>query len=180
MSRFARAAVGCVAIAVLMGSCGDDDDDSQSTADVASTTVSTAGASSAPATAPAPATTAATATAPAAASAPASDDVCADREALRSSVDALVDVDVVAEGTDGVTAAIADVKDNLTALRGSAGDELQPDVQAVQDAVDDLETTVDTGTIGSGGAADAAAAIATLGDAANSLLASLDAVTCDS
>jgi hypothetical protein len=178
MSRFARAAVGCVAIAVLMASCGDDDDNSQSSADVESTTASTAGASSAPA--PAPATTAATTTAPAAASAPASDDVCADREALRSSVDALVDVDVVAEGTDGVTAAIADVKDNLTALRGSAGDELQPDVQAVQDAVDDLETTVDTGTIGSGGAADAAAAIATLGDAANSLLASLDAVTCDS
>jgi hypothetical protein len=143
---------------------------------VASTTVSTTGASSAPATAtttaPAPATTTATA--------PASDDVCADREALRSSVDALVDVDVVAEGTDGVSAAIADVKDNLTALRGSAGDELQPDVQAVQDALDDLETMVDTGTIGSGGAADAAAAIATLADAANSLLASLDAVACDS
>ena len=45
------------------------------------------------------------------------DDVCADREALSSSVDALKDIDVAAEGTNGVTAAVADVE---TRSRGAA------------------------------------------------------------
>ena len=98
-----------------------------------------------------------------------SDDVCEDREALRSSVDDLEGIDLRAEGAEGVT-------DDLTALRDSAGDELRPEVQAVQDAVDELETAV--GNLGSGGAADAVTAASDLVSTAGTLLDSLD-TTCN-
>ena len=104
-------------------------------------------------------------------------DVCADREALQSSVAALKDLDVVAEGTNGLKAAVADVKEDLTELRASAGDELQPQVQAVQDAVDELETAA--ADLDSGG--DASAALTAVGNVASSaatLLASLEAGAC--
>ncbi len=82
----------------------------------------------------------------------ASGDVCADRDALRTSVDSLQDVDVAAEGTNGLEAALGDVKDDLAALSASAGAELQPQVQAVQDAVGQVETAA--ANLDSGGAAD--------------------------
>ena len=91
-------------------------------------------------------------------------DVCEDREALRSSVDDLEGIDLRAEGAEGVTDAVTAVKDDLAALRDSAGDELRPEVQAVQDAVDELETAV--GNLGSGGAADAVTAASDLVSAA--------------
>ena len=105
-----------------------------------------------------------------------SSDVCADREALRTSVDALTNVDVVAEGTNGVTAAVSDVKDDLAALRSSAGAELEPQVQAVQDASTKLETAV--AEIDSGGAAAAVTAVPSLTDSAGTLLDSLEAGAC--
>ena len=79
---------------------------------------------------------------------------------MRESVDALANVDVVAEGTNGVTAAVSDVKDDLAALRSSAGDELEPQVQAVQDAVDELETAA--ADVDSGGASAAVTAVSEL------------------
>jgi hypothetical protein len=171
-SRLARAAVACIATTVFVGACGDDSTDSQST---------TAASATASAATPEATQGASTAVSTAGASSPGgSGDVCADREALRSSVDALTDVDVVAEGTNGVTAAIAGVKDDLTALRESAGAELRPDVQAVQDAVDELETTVGTGTIGSGSVVGTATALATVASAATALLDSLETAPCGS
>ena len=113
--------MACVALGVVLVSCGDDDDSATAT------TVA---------------------------------DVCADREALRESVDVLTNVDVVAEGTNGVTAAVSDVEDDLAALRSSAGDALEPQVQAVQDDLDELETAVDE--IDSGGASAALAAVSEL------------------
>jgi hypothetical protein len=135
-ARRLRAVVACVALGVLMVSCGDDDSSS-------STTVA---------------------------------DVCADREALRSSVAALKDLDVVAEGTNGVNAAVADVKEDLTALQSSAGDELQPQVQAVQDAADELETAA--ADLDSGGASAALTAVANLATSTATLLDSLEAGAC--
>ena len=102
--------------------------------------------------------------------------MCADRDELASSVEALQDVDVVAEGTNGVEAAIADIKDDLDALRTSAGAELQPQVEAVQDAVDTLETAVDN--LDSDGAEDTLTAVSNLAGAAGTLLASLDEGAC--
>ena len=127
-----RWVVAVVAIVVLVGACGGDDDSSTTTAGVTTTIA-----------APATTASAATGTTVAGSSAAPSSDVCADRNELASSVEALQDVDVAAEGTNGVEAAIADVKDDLDALRTSAGAELQPQVEAVQDAVDTLETAVD-------------------------------------
>jgi hypothetical protein len=94
---------------------------------------------------------------------------------LRSSVAALTDVDLVAEGTDGVKTAISAVKDDLAAVRTSAGSELQPEVQAVQDGIDDLEAAVDAG-----GAAQAATALSNLAGAAATLLDSLETRPCGS
>ena len=100
-------------------------------------------------------------------------DVCADREALRESVDVLTNVDVVAEGTNGVSAAVSDVEDDLAVLRSSAGDAVEPQVQAVEDALGDLETAVDE--IDSGGASAALAAMSDLASSAATLLDSLEA-----
>ena len=102
--------------------------------------------------------------------------MCADRDALRTSVDALTNLDVVAEGTNGLTAAVTDVKDDVAALGSSAGSELQPQVQAVQDAVDELETAV--ANIDSGGAAAAVTAVADVATSARTLLDSLEAGAC--
>ena len=105
-----------------------------------------------------------------------SGDVCADREALRSSVADLTDVDLVAEGTNGVEPAVEAVKEDLAALRSSAESELEPEVQAVEDAVDELETAV--ADLGSGGAAEAATAVSDLAEAASTLLDELDQGSC--
>ena len=102
--------------------------------------------------------------------------VCDDAQALSSSVDELKDVDVVAEGTDGASAAISAVKDDLAALSESAGDELRPQVQAVQDAVDELETAV--ANVGSDPAGTALEAVSKVTASASTLVATLDAGAC--
>ena len=160
-SRNVRRVFACLAMAALVASCGSDD--SSSTSD--STGV----------TSPAPAASTSDST-PDETSAASSGDVCADREALRDSVAALADVDLVAEGTNGAKSAISAVKDDLAALRSSAGSELEPEVQAVQDAVDELETAV--GNLGSGGATQAVTAVSDLVTSAGTLLDSLDAGVC--
>jgi hypothetical protein len=135
-----RAVGACVVLGVLTVSCGDDDDSASSAATTPATPFATVGPASTATTAPvAESSATGSSTAP-------SGDVCADRDALRTSVDALTNLDVVAEGTNGVTAAVSDVKDDLAALRSSAGADLQPQVQAVQDAVDELETASPTST----------------------------------
>jgi hypothetical protein len=68
-----------------------------------------------------------------------------------------------------VTAAVADVKDDLAALRTSAGAQLQPQLQAVQDAIGDLESAVAEDDAGA-----AATAVSGLATSAGTLLASLD------
>jgi hypothetical protein len=166
-----RAVVACAVLGALMVSCGDDDDDSASTA---ATTPATSFATAGP-TGTATTTPATESSAPGGSAAP-SGDVCADREALRTSVDALTNLDVVAEGTNGLTAAVNDVKDDLAAVRSSAGADLQPQVQAVQDAVDELETAV--ADLDSGGAAAAVTAVADLATSARTLLDSLEAGAC--
>ena len=160
-SRNVRRVVACLAMAALVASCGSDD--SSSTSDSTSET------------SPAPAASTADSTPDETSAAP-SGDVCADREALRDSVAALADVDLVAEGTNGAKSAISAVKDDLAALRSSAGSELEPEVQAVQDAVDDLETAV--GNLDSGGATQAVTAVSDLVTSAGTLLDSLEAGAC--
>ena len=160
-----RWVVACVAVGILAAACGGDDDSSTTTAGV--TTTIAAAVTTAPA---------ASGTTVDGGSAPPSSDVCADRDELASSVEALQDVDVVAEGTNGVETAIADVKDDLDTLRTSAGAELQPQVEAVQDAIDELETAVEG--LDSDGAEEALTAVSNLAGVAGTLLASLEDGTC--
>ena len=65
---------------------------------------------------------------------------CADAVALKSSLDALKNVDVKQDGVAALNSALADVKTKLTAATGSASSALQPEVQQVQTAVTALET----------------------------------------
>ena len=105
-------------------------------------------------------------------------DVCQQADALRSSVDDLKNVDLVAEGTNGATAAITDVKADLTALGDSVSDELAPDVQAVGDAIDQLESAVQN--LDSGGAAAALDAVADVASTTSTLITSIDDGACSS
>ena len=56
--------------------------------------------------------------------------------ALKSSLDALKNVDVQQDGVAALTSALADVKTELGAATASASSALQPEVQQVQTAVD--------------------------------------------
>ena len=160
-----RRVVACLAICAVVTSCGDDDDSSATTiaagTDVAGTTVAT--------------TTAEMTTVPTTGGT-ASADACADRDALRSSVAALTDVDVVAEGTNGLTAAVDAVKRDLEAVRASAGSVVDPEVQAVQDAIADTEAGL--ANLGDGGAAEVATALSNLSTATRSLLTTLEGGPC--
>ncbi len=163
----------CVAVGVLVSSCGSDDPDTAAPATV-DTESSTA---TSPET---DASTAPVATSDTEASdtteSDATGDPCADRDALRDSIGALTDVDVVADGTNGLTAAIDDVSDDLAAVRDSAGDDIQPEVEAVRSALDDVQTAVSDGpTDDLEGTADA---LSTLASSTSDLLDALDAGPC--
>ena len=63
---------------------------------------------------------------------------CEAGESLRSSVGSLADLDVVAEGTNGVESAVDQVADDVSELRDSASDAAADDVDALESAVSDL------------------------------------------
>ena len=149
--RTIRAVAATFAVALLLAACSDDSDSSSSTTE-------------APATTAAPTTTVA--------------DTCADSEALQTSVAALQDVDVVAEGTDGLTAAVDQVKTDLEAFGSSAGEELQPDVEALQTSVDSLETAI--AGFDTDGAAPVVAAVTAVTESATALIETVDAGACGS
>ena len=113
---------------------------------------------------------AATTTAPA-------DDACADAEDLRSSVQGLRDVDVSAEGTNGLEDAVSAVQSDLTALGESASAELQPEVDAVRGSLQELETAVTN--FGSEGASQVLDAVAAVASSSSELLTALDDGACD-
>ena len=172
MKRYSRSlsvvvprAVACLAIFAAVTSCGDDD--SSATTSTADTAVAdTAESASTVEMTTVPITTGG-----------ASQDACADRDALRSSVAALADVDVVAEGTNGLTAAVDVVTSDLEKVRASAGSEFEPQVQAVQDAIAATEAGLQN--VGEGGAAEVATALSDLSTATTNLLTSLEGGPCD-
>ena len=144
----ARSALALLAVCALVGACGDDDDSSSSVAptDAPTTTLSD------------------------------NEQLCADRDALESSIRDLTNVDVVATGTDGVRQALTEVKDDVDALAESASEDFQPEVQAVKDALGDLESALNEGTSsGMSGIVSAAQAVLTSG---SKLLTSLRSVDC--
>jgi len=162
MKRYSRSlsVVACLAFCAAVTSCGSDD--------AAGTTEATTGASTG-------ATTAGGSTVPATAGAP-SADACADRQALRDSIAALADIDVVAEGTNGLTAAVDAVKADLEKVQASAGSTVKPQVQAVKDAIAAAEAGLEN--LGDGGATEVKAALTDLSTATTTLLTSLEDGPC--
>lgn len=97
---------------------------------------------------------------------------CADSEALRASVAALEEVDVAAEGTDGLTAAVETVQTDLAAFGASASAELQPLVEAVQTGITELESAI--AAFDAEGAAPVLAAVSAVTSSAATLVDTLD------
>jgi phage host-nuclease inhibitor protein Gam len=92
---------------------------------------------------------------------------CDARDDLSSSVQALGDVDVVADGTDQLRTAFDDVVAAVDEVADASGDRLEDEVDAVQAEVDDVRTAVSS--IGDQSAASAAELVTTeLGELADS------------
>ena len=110
--------------------------------------------------------------------------VCDDAAALRTAADELRALDVTAVGTDGLTAAVDEVRSAGSALKASAGSELAPSVTALETALAALVTAVEQvpeGSIGSGaGAEGIRTAIADVGTAATALQTQLASTSCPS
>ena len=146
------------ATVLALAACGSDNSSSSSVSTV--TTVATTTAT----------TTSATAT-----SGQASAQLCQARDALQTSVKDLGNVDVVKNGTAGVKDALTKVKDNLAAVKAAAGDQLQPQVTAFQDALTQLDTAV--GQSSAGGIVTALKNVSTTGA---TLLSALSSLKCSS
>jgi hypothetical protein len=106
----------------------------------------------------------------------ASAEVCAARDELQTSITDLEDVNVVANGTSGLQAAITKVKDNLATLKSAAGDELQPQVTAAEDALTDLQSALKD--VSAGGMAAVVTAAAKAASTGGALLAALQDLKC--
>lgn len=68
--------------------------------------------------------------------------VCDQKDALDQSVEDLENLDVTAEGTNGLTAAVEAVAADLEALAETASAEIEPEVEDLQTAVSDAEETL--------------------------------------
>jgi hypothetical protein len=74
----------------------------------------------------------------------AQDRYCQAGDDLRSSLASLVDIDLIASGTDGLNEAIEEVGDDVDAVRDNASDAAADDVAALEAAVDALEESIST------------------------------------
>jgi ABC-type phosphate transport system substrate-binding protein len=147
-----RALLVAVALA-LLGACGGDN--SSSAPPGTTTTVPAPGSS-----------TAVTASAA----------LCSARDALKSSIQSLTSVDVVKNGTSSLQSALEKVKTDLQAVKAAASAELQPQVKALEDSLQQLGTALtNTGASGVAGVVSAATAVAQSGSA---LMASLQSLKC--
>jgi hypothetical protein len=116
-SRSASAAFAAIALLCVLTSCGTSSSESQPSP---------------------PATTAAATTSPPTTDATAA--ACEDIEALKSSLDALTKVRPAEDGLTALRTAMANVKTNLDKAEASASPALQPSVQEVKTAFDELQT----------------------------------------
>lgn len=102
----------------------------------------------------------------------AQDQYCQAGADLKSSLASLVDLDLLASGTDGLNEAIEQVSDDVDALRDSASDATVDEVDALQASVDGLKDAIST--LGGDLSSDNATAVR---DAIGAVSASAQAVT---
>lgn len=69
---------------------------------------------------------------------------CADVDQLQSDVTSLSDMDIVADGTDAVTAKIDELRADVATLKTSAGEVASAEVDALETSLDDLQTSLDS------------------------------------
>ena len=123
--RPAAIRIALVAALVTVGgvACGDDDDTASTTTTTTTTTTTLPGPLSS-----------------------ASDASCAARDELQAAIADLADVDVVRNGTSSVTEALTRITDALADVRSTAGDDVQPQIEAFQQSLDELQTALGGGT----------------------------------
>jgi hypothetical protein len=101
--------------------------------------------------------------------------ICAARDQLKTSVAALTDASLLTGGTTGIKAAVAQVQTDLAAVKTAGKQTYATEVDAMQSAVDQLETAA--GELGNGNAAEnlqsVGTAIAATGVAAEKLFTKL-------
>ena len=114
-----RIAVLAASLAVVGSACGDDDDSA------ATTTTTT--------TLPGPVSSA-------------SDASCAARDELQAAISDLSNLDVVRNGTSAITDALTRITDALGEVRSTAGADVQPQIDAFQQSLDQLQTALAGGT----------------------------------
>lgn len=71
--------------------------------------------------------------------------VCEAREQLESSVEQLRDIDVLDDGLEALRTDLDAVSDDLATFRTEAGDELEPQIDAVRGSIDQIRSTLDSG-----------------------------------
>ena len=101
---------------------------------------------------------------------------CADGDQLKSDVASITDMDIVADGTDAVTAQIDTLKDDLSALKSSAGDVASSEITTFETALDDLQSALSTvsGDLTLANASDVLSAVQSVGTAGTAVVTTLE------
>ena len=105
----------------------------------------------------------------------AQDAYCDAGDAVRSSLASLTDLDLVAEGTDGLNSAVDEVRDDLNELSDTATDAAADEVSALDDSVAALEDAISdlSGGVSTDDAAALGTAIQSIGTAAQDVYETL-------
>mgnify|MGYP001827804755 CR=1 FL=1 len=100
---------------------------------------------------------------------------CEAGESLASSLGALTNLDLIAQGTDGLEEAAEEVQDDVDELRDAASDAAADDVAALEQSVDELENAISAlgGDLTTENVATVSAAIQTVGTSAQAVFDTL-------
>jgi hypothetical protein len=178
-----RTAAACTLLGLTLGAaaCGDDSssssDGTSATTASGSATTASGSATTEAGSATTRAGSATTETGSATTEAGSSDELCDERAALRSSIEDLKNVDVLKDGTSALEEPLADVKDNVAAVRSAASSEVKPEADALNSAIQDLENAVKNPS--AGGIAAVATAASKVASAGTALMTSLDSLKCN-
>jgi 4-hydroxy-L-threonine phosphate dehydrogenase PdxA len=153
MSRRARALmfVSIVVLCGVIGGCGNDTATSSSPATTTASPEDTSAAQNA--------------------------ELCAQRDALESSLQELRSVNVVTSGTAGIETALTKVRTNVQTLRETARGEYRDQTQALDDALQELDAAVKN--VDAGGVTAVVTAAGKVVTSGNALLESLRTLDCN-
>jgi hypothetical protein len=154
---------GVVVLCALLVACGEDSSSSSGATTGASAQATATGSTASP-------------TGGGTASPTGSEQLCADIDAFKSSIDDLKNVDIVKSGTSGLQTAVDKVKTSLQALRTSAASDAKDEIQAVEDSLKELETAIKN--VSSGGEKAVVTAVAKVVSTGSALEQSLQDIDC--